>query len=263
MGKTPKKLVRKMNSQEDYIAVFDSGVGGISVLRHLCREMPNERFYYFGDSANAPYGNRPTPEIRDLTLAAAEKLIAKGIKALVIACNTATAAAIEELRRRYPDTIVIGIEPALKTAAQAFPGGAVGVMATPATLREEKFSHLLSQYESQCTVVKLPAAGLVELVENGHADSPETEALLAPLLRPWEGKLDALVLGCTHYPFAAATITKLLGANTRLYDGGIGTAQHTRRRLAAAGLLRDGVGEVIIENSLPGMEPLCRRLLNR
>ena len=99
-----------MNSQNDYIAVFDSGVGGISVLRHLRRELPSERFYYFGDSANAPYGTRPTAEIRELTLAAAEKLMGKGIKALVIACNTATSAAIEDLRRSYPDTIVIDVQ---------------------------------------------------------------------------------------------------------------------------------------------------------
>ena len=115
-------------NQNDYIAVFDSGVGGISVLRHLRRELPNERFYYFGDSANAPYGTRSTAEIRDLTLAAAEKLMGVGIKALVIACNTATAAAIADLREKYPQTIVVGIEPALKTAAEHFPGGTVGVM---------------------------------------------------------------------------------------------------------------------------------------
>ena len=250
-----------MNSQNDYIAVFDSGVGGISVLRHLRRELPSERFYYFGDSANAPYGTRPTAEIRELTLAAAEKLMGKGIKALVIACNTATSTAIEDLRRRYPDTIVIGIEPALKSAARDFPGGNIGVMATPATLREAKFAHLMEQFEAHCTVTKLPAAGLVELVEAGNADCAATEQLLRPLLSPLAGKLDALVLGCTHYPFAAKTISRLLGENTRLYDGGIGTARHTRRRLEDAGLLRQGEGELIIETSLPQTRDLCLSLL--
>ena len=142
-----------MNTKQDYIAVFDSGVGGISVLRHLRRELPNERFLYFGDSANAPYGTRPTEEIRALTLAAAEKLVARGIKALVVACNTATAAAIEDLRRCYPDLIVVGIEPALKIASDRFPGGTVGVMATPATLREGKFARLLQRFENHCRVV--------------------------------------------------------------------------------------------------------------
>ena len=249
-----------MNSQNDYIAVFDSGVGGISVLRHLRRELPNERFFYFGDSANAPYGTRSTAEIRDLTLAAAEMLMEKGVKALVIACNTATAAAIKDLREKYPETIVIGIEPALKTAAEHYPRGTVGVMATPATLREQKFARLMEQFESQCTVIKLPAVGLVELVESGRADSAETEALLAPLLTPWAGQLDALVLGCTHYPFAAATIGKLL-PGTQLFDGGIGTARHTRHLLEQAGLLRQGAGEIVIETSDPHTAALCRRLL--
>ena len=250
-----------MNSPKDYIAVFDSGVGGISVLRQLRSQMPGERFYYFGDCANAPYGTRPTDEIRDLTLAAAEKLIAKGIKALVIACNTATAAAITALREKYPDTIVVGIEPALKSAAKAFPGGTIGVMATPATLRETTFAHLMELFATECTVIKLPAVGLVELIESGKADAPDTAALLSDLLAPYAGKLDALVLGCTHYPFAAKTVSAILGEKTRLFDGGIGTAQHTRRRLEAANLLWNGPGEVVIETSDPEKEALCRSLL--
>ena len=250
-----------MNSQNDYIAVFDSGVGGISVLRQLRKEMPRERFYYFGDSANAPYGTRSTAEIRDLTLAAAEKLMAKGIKALVIACNTATSAAITALREKYPDTIVVGIEPALKSAAKAHPGGTVGVMATPATLRQTKFAHLMELFATECTVVKLPAVGLVERIEAGEADSPETASLLHDLLAPYAGKLDGLVLGCTHYPFAARAISAILGDKTQLFDGGVGTAQHTRRRLEAAGLLRQGEGEVIIEDSDPAKAALCRALL--
>jgi glutamate racemase len=134
-------------------------------------------------------------------------------------------------------------------------------MATPATLREAKFAHLMEQFEAHCTVTKLPAAGLVELVEAGNADCAATEQLLRPLLSPLAGKLDALVLGCTHYPFAAKTISRLLGENTRLYDGGIGTARHTRRRLEDAGLLRQGEGELIIETSLPQTRDLCLSLL--
>lgn len=252
-----------MNTKNDYIAVFDSGVGGISVLRQLRRQMPNERYLYYGDSANAPYGTRPTEQIRALTLAAAEKLMARGLKALVVACNTATAAAIVELRQKYPQLIVIGIEPALKPASDRFPGGMVGVMATPATLREQKFARLLDRFSDRCRVVKLPAAGLVELVESGRANSAETAALLRPLLEPYAGTLDAVVLGCTHYPFAAKTILDILGQDTVLLDGGPGTARETLRRLAAAGLLHDGPGEVIVENSLDCGETvaLCRKLL--
>ena len=253
-----------MPTKNDYIAVFDSGVGGISVLRHLRRELPSERFLYFGDSANAPYGTRPTDEIRALTIAAAEKLMERGIKALVLACNTATAAAVKDLRLKYPDTIIIGIEPALKMATDRYPGGTIGVMATPATLREGKFARLVERCADHCTVVKLPAAGLVELVEAGKANSPESEALLRPLLSPHAGKLDAIVLGCTHYPFAAETISKLLGDRCAILDGGPGTAHHTRRRLETAGLLREGDGEILVENSANSddMVRLCFELLD-
>ena len=252
-----------MSSKNDYIAVFDSGVGGISVLRELVRLMPQERYLYFGDSANAPYGTRPTAEVRALTLAAAERLMARGCKALVVACNTATAAAIVDLRAKYPDKIIIGIEPALKVAADHFPGGEVGVMATPVTLREEKFDVLLHRFTDACTVHKIPAPGLVELVERGMAVSEESEALLKPLLLPYRDRLDAVVLGCTHYPFAAPVIGKLLGGHTALLDGGPGTARQTRRRLEAEGLLFDGPGELLIENSSGSQEmvALCRTLL--
>ena len=253
-----------MNTKEDYIGVFDSGVGGISVLRQLRLVMPRGRFLYFGDSANAPYGTRSTEEIRNLTLAAAEKLMQRGLKALVVACNTATAAAIEDLRQKYPDTVIIGIEPALKLACDRYPGQTVGVMATPATLREGKLARLMESCAGQCTVVKLPAVGLVELVEAGKANGEEARALLQELLGPWRGQLKALVLGCTHYPFAAPAISMILGEDTALLDGGIGTAIHTRHRLEEAGLLSTGTGEVIFENSLndPGMIPLCQQLLD-
>ncbi len=239
-----------MNQPCDYIAVFDSGVGGISVLRHLVKALPQERFLYFGDSANAPYGSRSKAEIRELTMAAAEELVSRGIKALVVACNTATAAAISDLRKAYPDLIIVGIEPAMKVAAEHFPGGTVGVMATEATLRLEKFSHLITAVCRGVQVVKLPAPGLVELIEQGKGESEEARALLRPLLSPWAGKLDALVLGCTHYPFAAKTILDLVGRHTQLLDGGEGTARRTRQLLQEKNLLHHGSGEVLLENSL-------------
>ena len=252
-------------TKQDYIAVFDSGVGGISVLRHLRRWMPGERYVYFGDSANAPYGSRPTEEVRDLTLAAAEKLITEyPVKALVLACNTATAAAVKEMREIYPERIIIGIEPALKVAADHFPGGRVGVMATEVTLREEKFDSLLHRFDENCSVAKIPAPGLVELIEQGRAGAPETEELLRRILTPYIGKLDALVLGCTHYPFAAGAISRVLGSGVTLLDGGEGTARETRRRLEAADLLENGDGEVVITNSRddPEMVRLSYQLLN-
>ena len=237
-----------MHRKEEYIAVFDSGVGGISVLRELVKLLPDERYLYFGDSANAPYGNRTTEQVRQLTLDAAQMLLARGIKALVVACNTATAAAIEQLRQTYPDTIIIGIEPALKVAVDRFPAGHIGVMATQVTLREEKFAHLLERFPDMA-IDLIPAPGLVSLIEEGKADAPETEVLLQTILSPYIGKLDALVLGCTHYPFVKQVIQKILGAGTVLLDGGEGTARQTRRCLEQAGLLRSGEGSVQIENS--------------
>jgi len=239
-----------MKHKQDYIAVFDSGVGGISVLRHLIRYLPGERFLYFGDSANAPYGSRTTEEVRQLTLAAVKKLTTEyPVKAVVIACNTATAAAVKQVRSAYPDLIVIGIEPALKVAADHFPGGRIGVMATEVTLREEKFDLLLHRFDRECTITKIPAPGLVQLVEAGKLDHPETDALLHTILDPYVGKLDALVLGCTHYPFAANAISRVLGAEVTLLEGGGGTARETRRRLDQAGLLENGKGSVEILNS--------------
>ena len=239
-----------MNLKQDYIAVFDSGVGGISVLRHLIRHMPGERFLYYGDSANAPYGSRTTEEVRQLTLAAVEKLTTEySVKALVIACNTATAAAVIQVREKYPDLIVIGIEPALKVAADHFPGGRIGVMATEVTLREEKFDTLLHRFDENCTITKIPAPGLVQLIEAGKVDTAEMEELLRQILGDYIGKLDALVLGCTHYPFASRAISRVLGKETVLLEGGDGTARETRRRLAEANLLEEGEGEIRILNS--------------
>ena len=237
-----------MHHCDEYIAVFDSGVGGISVLRELVRLLPQEHFLYFGDSANAPYGSRPTEQVRQLTLCAAEMLMARGVKALVVACNTATAVAIEQLRQTYPDTVIIGIEPALKVAVDRFPAGRIGVMATQVTLREEKFAHLLERFPD-VSIDLIPAPGLVEYIEAGKADDAETEALLQNILGPYIGKLDALVLGCTHYPFAKKAIGKLLGDTTVLLDGGERTGRQTLRCLEQAGLLRSGDGSVQIENS--------------
>ena len=252
-----------MANREDFIGVFDSGVGGISVLRELIKQLPRENFLYFGDSANAPYGTKTTRQVRDLTLQNAHALAGRGIKALVVACNTATAAAIDLLRETFPDTIVIGIEPALKPAAEAFPTGRIGIMATSVTLREEKLAAQMARFP-QAQVTGIPAPGLVEQIEKGLADAPETVALLRQILAPYEGNLDALVLGCTHYPFVKDAIAGILGTKTRLFDGGEGTARQTRLCLEKQGLLNPCGGRIVIENSGddPGIIQLCHRLLN-
>ena len=250
--------------KNSYIAVFDSGVGGVSVLRELRRLCPGERFYYFGDSANAPYGRMTTQEVRALTLAAGKKLlIDRDCKALVVACNTATAAAITDLRAAYPDRIIVGIEPALKLACDRHPGGTVGIMATDVTLREQKLAALMERVKRDCTVLRVHAPGVVELVEAGKCDTDEAVALMEQLLGPYVGKLSALVLGCTHYPFMKKAMARVLGDGVELLDGGEGTARETRRRLSEAGLLCEDGGGLIVENSSgdPEKIALTRRLL--
>ena len=254
-----------MGKRDQYIGVFDSGVGGISVLRRLLEVLPNEKYLYFGDSINAPYGVRTEEEVRQLSLAAMEKMVARGIKAFVIACNTATAAAVEALRAKYPDFIIVGIEPAVKLAADRHPGGHIGVMATPGTLKSPRVLGLIDRFRGDCQIEMLPAPGLADLVEANKQNGPEGEALLRPWLEPLVGKLDALVLGCTHYPFAEEMLQKILGEHTELLDGGPGVARQTKRRLEAAGLLREGEGELLVENSMPGdsMIRLSRQLLGQ
>ena len=235
-----------MATKDGFIGVFDSGVGGLSVLRQLRRLMPQERYLYFGDCANAPYGSKTTQQVRDLTMAAADMLVKRGCKALVIACNTATAAAIHLLHQRYPDLIVVGIEPAVKMASDSGVSR-IGVMATPVTLREEKLAQLMERFP-QLQLQPIEAPELVSMIEAG-ASQQALQDYLAPILTPWSGKLDAVVLGCTHYPFAAPAISALLGPDTQLLDGSAGTARQTMRRLEQAGLLWDGPGGLQIESS--------------
>lgn len=254
----------RTNLADAPIAVFDSGLGGLSVLRELVRQMPQENFLYFGDSANAPYGSRPAEEIRAMTIAHAERLFSDGAKALVIACNTATSIAAQELRERYADKIIIGIEPALKPAIERFPNGNIVVMATETTLRERKFEELMTQYGKTCRISKCPCPQLVSYVEQGKLGGAEVEACIAQLLSDYlQPSPDAIVLGCTHFPFLKEAIAKVVGAQPLILDGADGTAKETKRRLAQAGLLREGEGSVELTNSLPSenMIALSRALL--
>ena len=256
---------------KDAIAVFDSGVGGISVLRELVRIMPREDFYFFGDSANAPYGTKSTEEVRKLTSDHVERFIAGGAKGVCIACNTATSAAVRSLRIKHPDFPIVGIEPAIKPASQFMDHPRVLVMATPMTIREEKFQKLMARFEDKADIHPLPCPGLMEYVERGLSHTPEVESFLRVLLAEYTaegpfGPMDAVVMGCTHYPFVAAEIQKVLGENCRVFDGAEGTAREMRRRIEAAGLLNaepSRKGSVSFVNSSNDSEKikLCERLL--
>lgn len=255
-----------MDKKQAPIGVFDSGVGGISVLRELVALMPNENYIFYGDSKNAPYGTKTLEEVQALTCADAEYLINQGVKALVVACNTATSAAIQILREKYKDMPVIGIEPALKPAVLAKEKPRVLVMATPMTLREEKFHQLMLKFECEAQIIPLPCPGLVEFVERGELESEELEKFLAELFVAYKNQpIDCVVLGCTHYPFAKKMIQKVLGNQVRLFDGGAGTARETRRRLMECDLRNPSKdrGSVILQSSLKSeeMEHLERLLL--
>lgn len=250
------------------IGVFDSGVGGISVLRELVKIMPNENYLYLGDSIHAPYGTKSLEEVRTLTIHNVEILLEKGAKSIVVACNTATSAAVAVLRKMYPDLPLVGIEPAIKPAVLAYPDGRIVVMATPMTLRQDKFQKLMSRYKAKAQIISLPCPGLMEFIERGDLDGEDLRKYLTELL--WgvvKEKVDAIVLGCTHYPFAKEMITQVVGDTVAIFDGGNGTAREMRRRLLEAGKLSDALekGNVEFLNSLDTKEEkeLCEYLLNR
>ncbi len=240
----------------DFIGVFDSGVGGISVLRELVKLMPNENYVYFGDSANAPYGEKTVEEVRSLTIKNIEYLIGLGAKAVVVACNTATSASIEDLRHVHGEIPVIGIEPAIKPAVEYKENSRILVMATAVTLREAKFKNLVSHFSQKADIIPLACHKLAELVEAGEIESRKTYDYLKEILSPYIGNTDSIVLGCTHYPFVKKIIKEIMGDGVKLFDGGEGTAKETMRRIIEYNTLsqNQNKGEIVFINSLNSEE---------
>ena len=249
------------------IGFMDSGLGGLSVLREAARIMPAEDFIYYGDSANAPYGTKPTEVIRELTFNVVKKLLCRGIKGLAVACNTATSAAVRRLREEYPDLSIVGIEPAIKPAAINNHGGRVIVMATPMTIKQPKFHVLLDKYKDMAEIVPVQCEGLMEYVEHGNLDGAELDTYFTEHLAPYlTDDTETIVLGCTHYPFLKAHLREYLkNDKIQLIDGSYGTSMELKRQLKEKNLLRDEnrSGSIVIENSSgdPKMIELSRRLL--
>lgn len=220
------------------IGVFDSGVGGISVLGEMLRVLPDERFIYYGDCANAPYGSKSTERVRTLSLQAAQFLLDRGVKALVVACNTATSAAITLLRTAL-QIPVVGMEPALKPAIELGRPGVVLVMATPLTLREEKFKSLVNRLAAGAEIEPLSCPELVELIESGLTEGDAVRRYLSDKLSPLTGRrVAAVVLGCTHFVFVRREIASILGGEVSIVDGNAGTAKRLRTALMEGGLLQ-------------------------
>ena len=227
------------------VGIFDSGVGGFSVLRHIQAQLPHEHLLYFADTGFAPYGDKPEAIVVARVLSVARYLLGQGAKALVVACNTATVAAVRELRERHPGMPIVGVEPGLKPAASLTRNGKVGVLATERTLRGAKFLALRDQIHADTGADFLlqPCVGLADQIEFGELDSSETTAMLERFIHPLLAQgADTLVLGCTHYPLVRASIERLLEdaghRDVALVDTGDAVARQLARLLGSGGLLR-------------------------
>ena len=219
------------------LGLFDSGVGGLSVMKEVRRMLPSENLLYYADSAYCPYGNKPPEAIRARAFVIVEFLLSMNAKLIVIASNTTSIAALDAVRERY-DVPVVGVEPAIKPAVSATRSGRIGVLATEVTLAGSRFSSLVEKFGNKVEVYNQPCPGLVEVVESGAWDKPQAEALLARCIRPLLAKgVDTIILGCTHYPFLRPLIEKLAGGEVRVIDTGGAVARQVVRIIGKNGLV--------------------------
>lgn len=236
-------------SQSQPVAVFDSGLGGLTVLRALRARLPHEDFFYFADTRYLPYGDRPESFLRERGVTIAEALVRRGAKALVIACNTATAAAAEAIRAavRLP---VVALEPGVKPAAASSRSGTIGVMATTRTLASERFRHLVGNHAGSARVIAQACPGLAETIEREGPAGPSVSALLDAYVAPLAAAgADVVVLGCTHYPWVAGDIERRMPAGVALVDTGEAVARQLERLLHAGSLQGGGSGRLIVATS--------------
>lgn len=224
---------------EQPIGLFDSGVGGLSVLRWVQRELPHEDLLFFADQGHVPYGPRPAGQIQQFSTSITQFLLDQGAKLIIIACNTATASALNHLRKTFPDVPFVGMEPAIKPGARKTKTGKVGVLATATTFESQRYASLMARFAQHVTLYEDPCRGLVERVEAGELDTPETEAFLRDVLNPMLlAGVDTFVLGCTHYPFVAPLIQRLVGSAT-LIDPTPAVIRQTKRLLTKYDLWAD------------------------
>jgi len=245
----------------DGIGVFDSGLGGLSVLRSLRAQLPDSALHYVADSAHAPYGDRGEAYIVDRSQRISEHLVASGAKLLVVACNTATAAAVASLRSRWPALPIVGVEPGLKPAVAATRNGRIAVMATTSTLRSAKFQQLLARQGDGVHIVAQPCPGLVDLIERGALDAPELVQTVQRLCRPLlEAQVDTVVLGCTHYPFVRHLIAAAMGAQVQVIDTSDAVARRAAQLWAAADV--EGAPSPVARLQTTGDPDTLRRAAN-
>ncbi len=241
-GRTRKLTTRAMSDPRP-IGVFDSGLGGLSVLREIRTLLPAEDLLYYADNAYCPYGIRSREEIQERSERISRLLLDQGAKAIVVACNTASAMAIEHIRSKFPGVPFVGLEPAVKPAVKLTRSRKVGVLATPRTVAGERLRWLIETHANGVEVRTVAATGLVELVEEGTLAGPEVAATLRPLLDPMlAAGVDVVVLGCTHYPFLRAEIEAYVGERIPVIDSGVAIARRTRTVLEMHGLRREETG---------------------
>ena len=247
------------SGSENPIGVFDSGVGGLTILRAVRQALPCENLVYVADAAYVPYGQKSPEQVRDRAMAIGGFLLQQGAKAIVIACNTATAVAVDMLRARLPIPVV-GVEPAVKPAVAATRSGVVGVLATPATLASERYRNLIERFGSGIRIVAQPCAGLAEHIERGDLDGERTEQLLRGFVEPLlTERADVIVLGCTHYPLVAHIVLRIAGPGVAVIENGTAVAKEVARQLTMRGSARsNGTGSEIFWSSGPTqrLEPL-------
>jgi glutamate racemase len=219
------------------IGIFDSGVGGLSVLRAMRKQMPEESAIYFGDQGHIPYGPRPMEQIRNFSEVITKFLLAQDAKIIVVACNTASAAALKYLREKFPDVQFVGMEPAVKPAAERTQTGRVGVLATPATFQGALYASVVERFANGVELFQDTCPGLVQQIEQGNLSGAETRKILENALQPMlEQNIDTVVLGCTHYPFVIPVIQQIVGERVRVIDPAPAVAKQTERLLEARGM---------------------------
>ncbi len=238
----PRPTSPGLQLREGAVGIFDSGIGGLTVAEAIRQALPQERLLYFGDTAHVPYGPRALEEVRAFSFAITEALLAKGCKLIVIACNTASAAALGEARAQWPHVPFVGMEPAVKPAAEHTHSGVVGVIATVATFQSALYASVVDRFAHGVEVLRQPCPGLVKQIEAGEFDTPRTEAMLRGWIEPMLARgIDALVLGCTHYPIVRPLIERIVGPGVRVIDPAPAVARQVERLLHERGL--DAMGD--------------------
>ncbi len=223
------------------IGVFDSGVGGLSVLRAIRQRLPAQPVLYLADQVHVPYGSRTLEEVRDFSEGITRFLLDQGARLIVVACNTASAAALHELRRQFPEVPFVGMEPAVKPAAEATLTGVVGVIATPATFQGQLYASVVERFANGVRLMQDTCPGLVTAIEKGQLEAPETRAILERALEPMlRQNIDTVVLGCTHFPFVIPLIQRIVGPNVRVIDPAPAVARQVERLLESRGWIPGG-----------------------